>query len=112
MLLIASVLYLFAPLIVSSALAGVVLRFDWCTALRRPIDAGENGRVTLTLQPPNPLFRIEQSGVLITNSPLPPMPAVQQLTVIATDHGTPPLQSSAVVLVSVRMCHSKHDCVD
>jgi len=34
------VLYLFAPLLVSAALSGVVLRFDLLRALSRPIDAG------------------------------------------------------------------------
>ena len=36
----AQVLYLFAPLLVSAALSGVVLRFDWLRILRRPIDHG------------------------------------------------------------------------
>jgi len=36
------VLYLFAPLLVSAALAGVVQRFDLFAALRRPIDAGRS----------------------------------------------------------------------
>lgn len=34
------VLYLFAPLLVSAALSGIVLRFDLFTVLRRPIDHG------------------------------------------------------------------------
>lgn len=33
-------LYLFSPLLVSAALAGVVFRFDLASALRRPIDVG------------------------------------------------------------------------
>lgn len=36
-------LYLFAPLLVSAALAGMALRFDWLPDLNRPID----GRMTL-----------------------------------------------------------------
>ena len=36
----AQALYLFAPLLVSAALAGLVQRFDWLHALRRPIDCG------------------------------------------------------------------------
>jgi CDP-2,3-bis-(O-geranylgeranyl)-sn-glycerol synthase len=35
-------LYLFAPLIVSAALAGIVLRYDWLPGLNRPLD----GRAT------------------------------------------------------------------
>jgi CDP-archaeol synthase len=35
------VLYLFAPLVLSSALSGIVLRFDLLPALRKPIDAGK-----------------------------------------------------------------------
>lgn len=42
--LIASVLYLFAPLIVASMLAGIVMRFDLLPSLRRPIDAGRTVR--------------------------------------------------------------------
>jgi len=38
--LLAGVLYLFAPLIVASSLAGIVMRFDLWPSLRRPIDAG------------------------------------------------------------------------
>ena len=38
--LVASVLYLFAPLIVASVLAGIVMRLDLLPSLRRPIDAG------------------------------------------------------------------------
>jgi CDP-2,3-bis-(O-geranylgeranyl)-sn-glycerol synthase len=38
--LVASVLYLFAPLIVASMFAGIVMRFDLLPSLRRPIDAG------------------------------------------------------------------------
>lgn len=38
--LVASVLYLFAPLIVASLLAGIVMHFDLLPSLRRPIDAG------------------------------------------------------------------------
>ncbi len=38
--LAARVLYLFLPLLVSAALAGVVFGFDLLPALRRPIDAG------------------------------------------------------------------------
>src|SRR5450631_1544911 len=34
----ARVLYLFAPLLFSAALSGLVLRYDWLRALRRPID--------------------------------------------------------------------------
>ena len=37
---VVQVLYLFAPLLASAALSGVVLRFDLFPALRRPIDAG------------------------------------------------------------------------
>ena len=39
--LILRVLYLFAPLIVASMLAGIVLRFDLLRSLRRPLDAGK-----------------------------------------------------------------------
>lgn len=38
------VLYLFAPLVISAALSGLVLRFDLLPALRRPIDAGRTFR--------------------------------------------------------------------
>jgi CDP-archaeol synthase len=34
----AQALYLFAPLLVSAAISGLVLRFDWLRILRRPID--------------------------------------------------------------------------
>lgn len=37
-------LYLFAPLLVSAALSGVVLRFNWFPTLRRPIDFGATFR--------------------------------------------------------------------
>lgn len=37
---LAQALYLFAPLLLSAALAGVVQRFDWFSWLRRPVDAG------------------------------------------------------------------------
>jgi len=40
LLLIAKVLYLFAPLIASAALSGLVLRLDLCRVLYVPIDAG------------------------------------------------------------------------
>lgn len=33
-------LYLFAPLLVSAALSGVVMRLDWLRVLKRPIDGG------------------------------------------------------------------------
>lgn len=36
----AQALYLFAPLLVSAALSGLVLRFEWLRILRRPIDHG------------------------------------------------------------------------
>lgn len=38
----ARVLYLFAPLLVSAALSGIVLRFQLLRALDRPIDAGRS----------------------------------------------------------------------
>jgi CDP-archaeol synthase len=38
--IVAQVLYLFAPLLVSATLSGAVMRFDWFPALRRPIDHG------------------------------------------------------------------------
>jgi hypothetical protein len=38
------VLYLFAPLIVASMFAGIVLRFDLLGSLRRPLDAGRTFR--------------------------------------------------------------------
>ncbi len=40
----AQALYLFLPLLVSAALSGIVLRFDWLRALRRPIDHGATFR--------------------------------------------------------------------
>ena len=40
----AQALYLFAPLLVSAALSGLVLRFDWLRALRCPIDHGKTFR--------------------------------------------------------------------
>lgn len=43
-LLMARALYLFAPLLASAAVAGVVLRNDWLPALKRPIDAGRRWR--------------------------------------------------------------------
>jgi CDP-2,3-bis-(O-geranylgeranyl)-sn-glycerol synthase len=42
--LVVQVLYLFAPLLVASALAGVVMRFDLAPWLKRPIDAGRTWR--------------------------------------------------------------------
>jgi hypothetical protein len=36
----AQFLYLYAPLLLSAAISGVVMRFDWLRALRRPIDFG------------------------------------------------------------------------
>jgi hypothetical protein len=36
----AQALYLFSPLLVASAISGIVLRFDLFSALKRPIDAG------------------------------------------------------------------------
>jgi hypothetical protein len=38
--LVLETLYLFAPLLLASAISGVVLRFDLLRALRRPIDGG------------------------------------------------------------------------
>jgi hypothetical protein len=32
--------YLFAPLLLAAAISGLVLRYDWFAALRKPIDAG------------------------------------------------------------------------
>lgn len=43
-LLAAQAVYLFAPLLVSAALAGLVLRNDWLKALHRPIDGGRSWR--------------------------------------------------------------------
>lgn len=40
----AQALYLFAPLLASAALSGLVLRFDWLRSLRRPIDCGATFR--------------------------------------------------------------------
>ena len=37
-------LYLFAPLLVSAALSGVVMRLDWLRVLKRPIDGGATWR--------------------------------------------------------------------
>lgn len=37
-------LYLFAPLVVSSALSGIVMRFDLLHALKRPVDGGATFR--------------------------------------------------------------------
>lgn len=37
----ARALFLFSPLLAASALSGIVLRFDLCPKLRRPIDAGK-----------------------------------------------------------------------
>ena len=34
--------YLFAPLLLSAAISGLVLRYDWFAALRKPIDAGRS----------------------------------------------------------------------
>lgn len=39
-LAIGRALYLFLPLLVAAALAGVVMRFDWLRVLARPIDGG------------------------------------------------------------------------
>jgi hypothetical protein len=44
MLPLAQVLYLFAPLLVSAALPGIVLRFDLLATLRVPVDAGRTFR--------------------------------------------------------------------
>lgn len=41
-LLTAQALYLFAPLLASAALAGVVLKHDWLPRLNRPIDGGRS----------------------------------------------------------------------
>jgi hypothetical protein len=43
-LLAAQAVYLFAPVLVSAALAGLVLRNDWLHALDRPIDGGRHWR--------------------------------------------------------------------
>lgn len=43
-LLAAQVLYLFAPLLASALLGGVVLRKDWLKALNHPIDGGRSWR--------------------------------------------------------------------
>ena len=43
-LLAAQAVYLFAPLLASAALAGLVLRNDWLKALHRPIDGGRSWR--------------------------------------------------------------------
>jgi hypothetical protein len=40
----AQVLYLFAPLLLSAALSGVVMRMNWLPALRKPLDAGKTWR--------------------------------------------------------------------
>lgn len=40
----AQALYLFSPLLVASAISGIVLRFDLFSALKRPIDAGRSFR--------------------------------------------------------------------
>jgi hypothetical protein len=40
----AQVLYLFAPLLLSAALSGVVMRLNWLPALRKPLDAGKSWR--------------------------------------------------------------------
>jgi CDP-2,3-bis-(O-geranylgeranyl)-sn-glycerol synthase len=42
--LLAQVIYLFLPLLVSAALSAVILRYDLLPALRRPIDAGASWR--------------------------------------------------------------------
>lgn len=36
----AQFLYLYAPLLLSAAMSGVIMRFDWLRVLRRPIDLG------------------------------------------------------------------------
>ncbi|MET0384316.1 MAG: CDP-archaeol synthase [Polyangiales bacterium] len=41
---VAEVLYLFAPLLLSAALSGLVMRQNWLPWLRRPIDAGAKWR--------------------------------------------------------------------
>ena len=43
-LAVVQALYLFLPLLVSAALSGLVLRFDWLRVLRRPIDHGATFR--------------------------------------------------------------------
>lgn len=43
-LLAAQAVYLFAPLLVSAALAGIVLRRGWLSPLNRPIDGGRSWR--------------------------------------------------------------------
>ncbi|HET8937548.1 MAG TPA: CDP-archaeol synthase [Polyangiales bacterium] len=40
LLLVAQFLYLYAPLLLSAAISGVVMRQDWLAFARRPIDAG------------------------------------------------------------------------
>ena len=40
----AQALYLFSPLLVSAAISGVVLRYEWLAFLRRPIDLGATFR--------------------------------------------------------------------
>jgi hypothetical protein len=36
----AEVLYIFSPLLLADALSGLVMRFDWFSCLRKPLDAG------------------------------------------------------------------------
>lgn len=44
LLLAAEFLYLYAPLLLSAAISGVVMRQDWLSFARRPLDAGRSFR--------------------------------------------------------------------